>query len=518
MSDFKAEGKGKREKGKEGREPAERRGEFRHRRISVIGAARSGVGAAGVLVRLGAEVRLSDSQTAEQLGAERVAEIQATGARYALGASVADALPDATDLVVTSPGVPRTAEVLQEAVRRGIPVWSEIELAYRLSAAPILAVTGTNGKTTTTLLLAAMLQAAGREALVAGNVSADAIKRTLVDAAFATFEAAASPAESGKQACAGQTASTMIVAEISSFQLEWVERFAPKVGILTNVTPDHLNRHADLEEYAQAKARLFAAQGPDDWAIVNQDDPVAWAIGVRSVEAHPERARLVWFTRRSREESALPGAWVHAGRLKVRLESGQTPVTVLALAELPPTLPGAHSVENVLAAAAGALAAGAEAEAIAEAVRHFAGVPHRMEFVAEVDGVRYINNSMCTNVVAAIRSLQAVDRPTVVIAGGADKALDFSPLVPALLEKARHLVLIGTAADKMEATFRAGGYTALARADTMEAAVAQARRLARPGDAVLLSPACASFDMFRDFEARGAAFRQAVRSLKEEAQ
>lgn len=466
--------------------------DFRDKRISVIGAARSGLAAARILTRLGAHVLLSDSQTAEKLGTARIAEIEATGARFALGANTETALPAGTELVVTSPGVPKTAPVLQEAVRRGIPVWSEIELAYRLTAAPILAITGTNGKTTTTLLLGAILEAAGRNALVCGNVSADEIKKTLVEAAV--------EAEQG----------AILVAEISSFQLEWVERFAPKVAILTNITPDHLNRHPSFEEYAQTKARLFAAQGPEDWAVLNYDNPVARAIGQSALPG-----RRCWFTRNPEPPDDGPAAWLQDGALAVRLEPKGPACAILPARDLPPTLPGAHSVENVLAASIAARAMGVEVETIAQAVRNFDGVAHRMERVAEINGVLYINNSMCTNVAAAVRSLEAMERPTIVIAGGADKGLDFAPLAPALRAKAKHLVLLGAAAAKMETTFRAGGYTDISRADTLQDAITQARARAVPGDAVLLAPACASFDMFTDFEARGVAFRDAVRALEE---
>lgn len=476
--------------------------EFRNRRISIIGAARSGIAATDVLTRLGADVLLSDSKTADQLGAARREEIAATGALFVAGADVEAALPPGTALVVTSPGVPKTAAVLQEAVRRGIPVWSEIELAYRLTEAPIVAVTGTNGKTTTTLLIAAMLQAAGKEALVAGNVSADEIKRTLVDAAFATS------AYRRSEAMTRPGAQPILVVEVSSFQLEWVETFAPHVGVLTNITPDHLNRHADFTEYAQAKARLFAAQRPDDWAILNADNSMARTIGMGNLQA-----RRCWFTGNVCPPDEGPVAWLEDDVLTVRLERDQAPIALLRRTELPPTLPGRHSVENTLAASAAALALGAEAHAIAEAVRLFPGVAHRMEFVAEIAGVRYINNSMCTNVAASISSLAAMDRPTILIAGGADKALDFAPLVPTLHTRAKQVILIGSAADKLESAFLGGGYNAIERAPSLEAAVSRAHGLARPGDAVLLSPGCASFDMFTDFEARGAAFRQAVRAL-----
>jgi UDP-N-acetylmuramoylalanine--D-glutamate ligase len=490
--------------------------EFRHQRISVIGAARSGVAAAQALARRGAEVLLSDSQSEASLGAERRREVQATGARWVFGAGVTDALPEGTELVVTSPGVPRTAPVLREAVRRGLPVWSEIELAFRLTERPIIAVTGTNGKTTTTLLIAAMLRASGKSTSICGNVSADEIKCTLVEAAV-TESPPVPLLNQNNLLSREEEGSGILVAEISSFQLEWVEQFAPKVAVLTNISPDHLNRHAHLEEYAQTKARIFAAQSAQDWAILNYDDPIVRAIGESGLPG-----RRLWFTLQDSPPESGPCAWMptdaHADReLAIRImDGGKYPDWTLRPSDIPPTLPGRHSLQNILAAAAAALALGADPTGISEAIADFKGVPHRMELVAEISGVRYINNSMCTNVAAAISSLQALDRPAIVLAGGADKGLDFAPLTPVLCAGARHLILIGAAADKMESTFRAGGYQAISRADTLEAAVAEASRMARSGETVILSPACASFDMFQDFEARGAAFRQAVSMLKED--
>jgi UDP-N-acetylmuramoylalanine--D-glutamate ligase len=492
--------------------------EFCGKLVSVIGAARSGLDAARVLTRHGADVLLLDSQSASKLGPKRMAEIEATGARwmvsataervegsragpmrssggmrYTAGATVETALPPGTELVITSPGVPKSAPILCAAVERAIPVWSEIELAYRLTRLPLAAITGTNGKTTTTLLLAAMLRASGLEAHIAGNVSADEIKRTLVDAA-------------------DTETSGVIVAEISSFQLEWVERFAPRVGILTNVTPDHLNRHRDFAEYAATKARLFAAQGSEDWAILNYDNPAARQIGASGLPG-----QRIWFTRQEAPTNTGPGAWIEHDTAMLRTEADRPAQPLFRLDDIPATLPGAHNIENAMAAGAAARLLGAPHDGIAAGLRGFRGVPHRMEWVADIDGRRYINNSMCTNVAAGISSLLALDRPAIVIAGGADKDLDFAPLVPALQERARTLILIGTAADKMEATLRAGGYDQIERAASLEEAVSRAGQLAHSGDAVILTPVCASFDMFADFEDRGNAFRRAVHALKETA-
>lgn len=483
--------------------------DVQNQKISVIGAARSGISAAGVLKRLGAQVLLSDSQDARMLGSERVAEITALGVPFVLGASVEDALPEGTERVITSPGVPQTAPILQAAAARRLPIWSEIELAYRLTTAPnvaspvvaspvvatpIVATTGTNGKTTTTLLIAAMLATGGYNAVVAGNVSADEIKQTLVDAAYETH--------------VRRDDRTVLVAEISSFQLEWVEKFAPHVGVLTNITPDHLNRYANFEAYAQTKARLFAAQTALDRAVLNYDDPVVRAIGER---IPPERR--VWV---SLHADALPGSCARIVNGVLTLQLEDEPTAVLPVAEMPASLPGHHNMYNALAAATAARLLDVDAPAIARALDGFRGVAHRMEIVDTIAGVTYINNSMCTNVAAMIASLHALDRPAIVIAGGVDKGLDFTPLLPTLHQHVRKVVLIGSAAEKMAATFCAGGFDALEQAETLEAAVALARRSAHPGEIVILSPGCASFDMFRDFEARGAAFRNAVRAVREE--
>jgi UDP-N-acetylmuramoylalanine--D-glutamate ligase len=255
---------------------------------------------------------------------------------------------------------------------------------------------------------------------------------------------------------------------------------------------------------------MFAAQRSSDFAVLNADDAATREIGESILPA-----RRIWFTRSPAPPDSGPAAWIQDGVVCVRLSAESDPMPVIEPSQLPASLSGRHSLENVLGAAAAVCALGCRAEAAAEAVRQFGGVPHRMEIVTERLGVRYINNSMCTNVAASVSSLESLDRPAVVIAGGADKGLDYAALTPALAAHAKHLILIGEAAAKMENVFREGGYSAISRAADMASAVACARSIAIPGDAVLLCPTCASFDMFRDFEARGAAFRTAVLSLTE---
>ena len=327
--------------------------EFVGKQISVIGAARSGIAAARVLVALGASVLLSDSKPSESFDSVVLSEILFIPVQFVGGASVEAALAGA-ELVITSPGVPKFAPVLQEAVRRNIPVWSEIELAYRITDAPIVATTGTNGKTTTTLLIAAMLDAAGIANIVCGNVSADEIKRSMVEAAFAARDMNPKP---------------VLVAEISSFQLEWVEKFRPRVGILTNITPDHLDRYIDFDDYARTKARLFAAQREDeDYAILNADNEETYRIAHSGLKGN---VSCFTINNNPRADAFLPDE-VRTGIIS-------------------PALNGLHNAQNAYAAAIAAMIMGVSIEAVASVVRNFGGVAHRMEFVAEVGGVRFIN-------------------------------------------------------------------------------------------------------------------------------
>ncbi len=458
-----------------------RTAQFAGKTIAVIGMGRSGLAAAETLQRLGANVILSDSADADRLG-NRLKVAEALGVTVRPGAGPAEALEGAS-MVVTSPGVWATSPVLQAAVAAGIPVLSEIEIAYRIARAPILAVTGTNGKSTTAVWLTRMLCESGFNAIVAGNISADALKRTLIEA------------------CESAEESDVIVAEISSFQLEWVERFRPKIGILTNITRDHLDRHGSMDTYAACKARLFAAQRPDDFAIFNAVNVPSRAIARRV------RSRVMWF---DRGHCGRPDwACVRDGRLVVRLDGQEH---MLARTE-ELRVPGDMNVENALCASAAAMAYGACPEAITRALVTFEGLPHRMEMVAESGGVAYINSSMTTNVDAAIRELEAAGRPVVLIAGGYDKGSDFRPLGAAIARYVSHLVLIGTAGHLIQAAAWEANFGDYSFASDMREAVAIAAARARPGDAVMLAPVGSSHDMFANFEERGQSFRDAVRAL-----
>lgn len=435
------------------------------------------------LHRLKAQVILSDSSSADALG-DNWLQARDLPVLLAPSADPDTALYEA-QLVVTSPGIPRTAPVLQRAVEKGLPIISEVELAYRIAPCPIIAVTGTNGKSTTAVWIAGMLRASGFTTHIAGNISADALKMTLTEAAEQSDEG------------------DVIVAEISSFQLEWVERFRPRVGVLTNVRLDHLDRHGSMNEYAACKARLFAAQRHDDVAILNAVNAPSRLI------ARGIRSRVVWFDAAHCLCDAC--ACVDDGELVVRWQG--TEHRLVRTQEV--SLKGRHNLENALAASAAAIAFGADPEAVRRLLRTFDGLPHRMETVDTINGVEYINASMTTNVDAAVRVLESIDRPVVLIAGGRPKRESYDPLGHAIARHVTFAVLLGEAADMIAEAAAKAGFANLQHASTMDAAVTLAAENARPGDVVVLCPGCSSKDMYSDFEERGRAFRDAVRRLRD---
>jgi UDP-N-acetylmuramoylalanine--D-glutamate ligase len=457
--------------------------------------AATGIAAARVLTRRGAEVTVHDPKPEAELAAS-IAALRETGASWRVGECAYQGIARA-DMIVPSPGVPREAPVLVDAVRRGVPVLSEIEIAGRIAAAPLLCVTGTNGKTTTVLMLCAMLRVDGRQVQVAGNTLAGGYQVPLIQAADT------------------MPATGWIVAETSSFQLEWVAGFRPRVAVVTNVTADHLNRHGTMEAYVAAKARLVESQQEDDWAVCNAQNAGSMTIAAQA------RARRLLFHRTAPVAS---GSWTENGR-GVVLEPGLSGRRIVAciggpgaaVIDVAPVsalrVPGEHTVENALAATAAALAVDVKPESIASVLCDFPGVPDRMERVAAVGGVEYVNNTMCTNVDAAVRSIEAYERPVVLIAGGKDKGSDFAPLGQTIARRVKALVTIGDDGGRIAASARDAGFVQITDARSMAEAVEQAAAVAAPGDVVLLAPACASFDWYRSFEERGEAFKDAVSQL-----
>jgi UDP-N-acetylmuramoylalanine--D-glutamate ligase len=465
--------------------------EFRGKSIAVIGLAATGLATARVLRDLGATVCIYDGKPESDLAADRVAAARklGEGVTLALGNTPIDGKK--TDLVIPSPGVPRSGSPIVEALQRDLPILGEIEVAYRIARAPILAITGTNGKTTTTALLTAICRESGRPTWAAGNIAEDAgVRLPLIEAAMLAPE------------------DGVIVAEISSFQLEWVTRFRPRVAAWLNIANDHLDRHKDLEEYAGAKARLFAAQETADTAVLNADDETVleYSQNVGSGE------RWLFSVRKP----VVNGTYLD-GETLMAVRNKEFAIALLHRDEIP--VPGLHNVANVLAASAMALAFGIEPEVIRRAVHNFSGVAHRLEPVATINGVRYINNSMCTNPAAVAASLEAAGgKPVVAITGGKHKGGDLSQMISALHDQTRKIVLIGASAKEIgealdkEADLKGSGPD-VSYAPTLENAVERAASIAVPGDIVMLIPGCASFDMFTGFEHRGQVFRDSVRAL-----
>ncbi len=442
--------------------------DFRGKKVTVVGLARSGVAAARALMALGAEVTVTDRKPLDQLGPQ----LKALGSGFVKVA--AGGHPDrvfrSADLVVLSPGVPKIAPLV-EAQRRGVKVISELELGWLLSDSPYVGITGTNGKSTVTTLVGLMLERAGRKVLVAGNIGT-----ALTDDPSALRNR------------------DWIVAEISSFQLEDIETFRPRVAAVLNVTQDHLDRYHGMDEYAEAKARIFLNQEKDDVLVLNADDPLVRAMAGRA------RSRVLLFSRTEH----LPGGICQQGGALIW--KGERLVSIDDI-----RIKGVHNIENAMAAAALSLSAGADAGSVAAVLREFPGLEHRLEFVRERNGVTYINDSKGTNVGAVIKSVEGFTRPVVLIAGGLDKGSDFSPLQGLFREKVKLLVLIGKAAGAMAEALGSAAETVFAA--TLQEAVQLASARAVSGDVVLLSPACASFDMFKDFEDRGRQFKDAVMKL-----
>jgi len=425
-------------------------------KVVVVGMARSGVAAAELLREKGARVRTVDQKPA------------AAGIEPQTEASFAD-----TEMIVLSPGVPADLAVLDSARRRGVRVIGDLELASWFLQGEIIGITGANGKTTTTALTGHILKQSGIPAQVGGNIGTP-------------------PAAMVKTSHAGQ----WNVLELSSFQLETTDTFRAHIGAALNVTPDHLDRHGTLERYADAKGRLFAEQTPDDFKVLNADDPVCQGYAARG------RATVVWF---SSTREVWPGAFLKNGDIMLNGSS------VMKASEVP--LRGAHNLENTMAAAAMASLAGASHAQIRAAVMTFPGVEHRLEFVQRLNGVDWYNDSKATNVDATLKAIAAFDGGLWVILGGKDKNSDYSVLASPLRVKAHGALLIGAAADKIDAQLR--GAVPLFRSGNIEGAVAEAHARAKSGDTVLLAPACASFDQFESFEHRGRDFKRLVHALTE---
>jgi UDP-N-acetylmuramoylalanine--D-glutamate ligase len=436
-------------------------------RVVVVGAGKSGVAAARFLAGRGVSVAITDAQPESSLPLARSLPDNVT---RIFGSHPAEML-DGIDYVVLSPGVPTDLPFLTTAAARGIPVISEIELAFRQLKGRVLAITGSNGKSTTTVLTGEILKEGGLEPIVAGNIGDPLVAS--VDPQPRNY-----------------------VIELSSFQLETVDTFRPDIALLLNITPDHMDRYASMEEYTAAKLRIFANQGVDDLAIVNAEDP-------RTVEP-PTRARVWRFSSRRPMD---PGGYFDGQDLIVSVEGRKSRISRSTL-----RLEGSPNVENALASWLAARAMGVDDAAVERAFRSFEGLPHRMRLVRELAGVRYINDSKGTNVDATIKSLEGMeDGRVLLILGGKDKKGEFERLRDLVSRKARKVLTIGAAAERIGGALR--GSTEIIACGDLAGAIAYAATSAEAGDVVLLSPACASFDQYRNFEERGRHFEELVRKL-----
>ena len=453
--------------------------ELAGKNVLVFGAAVSGISAAETLLAAGARVTLADGKELEKLKQTDGLTGLTGRATLALGRQD-EALLDTMDLLIISPGISIHHALPQVALRRKIPVWGEVELAGRLCQAPIVAVTGTNGKTTTTTLLGEMMKTRYDEVVIGGNIGvglAQAVGRVGADG--------------------------YVVAEISSFQLEAAGTFHPHIAVMLNLTPDHLDRHGSLDGYATVKEQIFANQTAQDYLVLNHDD-----VRVRDM-AQRCRSRAFFFSRQIELET---GAFVSAGAICLRWQ-GKTE-TVCRIDEM--KLFGGHNVENALAACSAAYLAGVAPSQMAKLLREFSGVEHRIEPVATLEGVRWFNDSKATNPESSIKALEAFPGQVTLIAGGRDKNTDLAEFMNLVKQKVDQLILIGEAAARFAAAAQAAGVKNIVQAGSLEEAVETARQLARSPQVVLLSPACASYDMFDNYEQRGRIFKQLVR--KEEYQ
>ncbi len=446
--------------------------DLRGKKVLVVGMARTGIATAKFLKAKGSLVTTTEVKPEEEME-DAVQELNGMDLSTEWGGHRTETFLK-QDLIVASPGVDLSMDLIQKAIRHGVRIISEIELAYHFIHVPILGITGTNGKTTTTLLLGEMLKEDGRKVGVGGNVGEPLVL-------FAD----------------GGDRWEVLVVEISSFQLEAVEHFRPRISVLLNITEDHLDRYSSYTNYIEAKVRIFANQNSGDLAILNRDDPIV----MQSREK--VKAKKVMFSMSERLEE---GAFSNGQTISLRLGGkGEE----YSLAKTP--LKGIHNVENMMAALTAARVFGCSRRAVQDVLDRFKGLEHRLEFVREIGGVCFYNDSKGTNVGSVVKSLQSFSEPVILIAGGKDKNGDLSPLKELVRKQVKHLILVGEAKERMNREL--GGLTDTVVAKTMEEAVSLARQKAEEGEVVLLSPACSSFDMFKDYKERGRVFKEAVHRL-----
>ncbi|MDO4176283.1 MAG: UDP-N-acetylmuramoyl-L-alanine--D-glutamate ligase [Bacillota bacterium] len=451
---------------------------MKDKKALVIGMGRSGKAAVEALLGAGAIVSVQDSKADGGIDSEFAQYLSDNNIKTYFGEKPEDV--SQFDMLVLSPGVPPTVDFIEEAAKAGAEIIGELELAYRLCKGSFVAITGTNGKTTTTTLVGEIYKASGRDTIVGGNIG----RAIAVDAREATEK-------------------TWMITETSSFQLETIKDFRPVVSAILNLTPDHMDRHKTMENYGRAKAAVFMNQTADQYCVLNFDDKACFELA----EREGCRAKVVPFSRMCELEF---GAFAKAGNIVIKDESGNETV-ICGVDEL--KIPGSHNLENALAAAAIAYFGGIEPEVIGKAMKEFTGVEHRIELCCEKNGVRFVNDSKGTNTDAAIKAIEAMKENIILIAGGYDKGSTYDEFIDAFEGRVKELILMGVTAPKIRETAEAKGFTGITMAENMEDCVRKAYEMAQPGDVVLLSPACASWDMYDNFEQRGDHFKECALKL-----
>jgi len=449
--------------------------EIKNKRVLVVGLGKSGLAAARFLKAHGAKVTVSDARPATL-----IAELPALldeGISVEAGSHGLLTFRR-QDLIVVSPGVPADVPELKQVRAMGMRIIGEMELGAAFLQGEIVAITGSNGKTTTTTLMGEILKASGRPTLVGGNIGTPVTEMV-----------------------AASTEATWSVLEVSSFQLETIEAFKPRIALVLNITPDHLDRHGSFEAYAAAKARITEFQTADDFLVLNAEDVNTQLVAAKT------KSQIYWF---SAKRQIKQGAFVHGESILFTAKEGGKPEPVMPVAEIP--LAGAHNVENVLAAVCAARLAGVAAETIRSAVRAFKAVEHRLEFVRELGGVKYYNDSKATNVDATVKAVESFTGGIHLILGGKDKDSNYAVMGPLLRERVKTVITIGSAAEKIAREL--AGVAKIEAAETMQRAVTLAHDQAGAGDTVLLAPACASFDQFENYEHRGRVFKELVMALR----
>jgi UDP-N-acetylmuramoylalanine--D-glutamate ligase len=497
--------------------------EMQGKKITVVGLGRSGLGAANLLSKLGADVTVTDSKPEEELAGFR--KKLSSSVRLALGGHPEDIFVS-SDMLVISPGVPLSIPPLSRAREKAIPIVGELELAYRIlsnqslqfslerSAAghriPFLAVTGTNGKSTTTTLLNRMLNKGGIRTILGGNIG-NALTEEIDKRIGETQNQGTAEVNVSQRhhAAASELEVDYIVVEVSSFQLEATKDFRPRGAVILNITPDHLDRYHSFDEYAEAKAKIVENQGEGDFLLLNADDQETMKAAQKIINGKKGNPDIFYFSRKQ----IIEGIYCRSGKIYSNFPDVPLPSRHSLLIDAGEMkIKGIHNLENAMAASAMALLAGTSLEAVRDVLMAFPGLEHRLEFVKEIQGVKYVNDSKGTNVGAVLKSLESFVNPVVLIAGGRDKAGDFSLLRNLVKERVRALVLIGEAREKIKKAL--GNLTKTFLAEDLTEAVQISQNIARKGDVVLLSPACASFDMFADFEDRGRQFKKIVIGLE----